>query len=134
MGPGGWPMNKRFMQRSALLVVAVLATACAQRGPAPLYAWEKFPQQQYAVLKASGLSPSEQALELEAHMTKAQATGVAVPPGLRAHLGMLKLSLGDPAQARQLWMSEKQAFPESAPFMDRLLQRLDAPTKAGNPS
>ena len=134
MGLGGWPMTTRFLQRAALLAVAVVATACAQRGPAPLYDWEKFPQQQYAVLKAGGLSPSEQALELEAHMTKAQSTGVAVPPGLRAHLGMLKLSLGDAEQARQLWMSEKQAFPESAPFMDRLLQRLDSPTKPGNPS
>jgi hypothetical protein len=66
---------------------------------------------------------------MEAQMQKAAASQAALPPGFRAHLGMLKLANGDPEQARTLWQSEKAAFPEAAPYMDQLLKRLDAPAK-----
>ena len=47
---------------------------------------------------------------------------------------MLKLSAGEAEQARQLWQAEKAAFPESTPYMDQLLKRLDAASKKGNPA
>jgi hypothetical protein len=113
--------------------VAVLA-GCAQPGPAPLYMWEAFPRQQYDALLHAGASPSEQIVALEAHAEKARGAGAALPPGFRAHLGMLKLAAGDLEQARQLWLAEKAVFPESSPYMDRLLKRLQAPAKTENPA
>jgi len=110
----------------------VLLAGCAQRGPAPLYLWEKFPRQQYDTLLRAGVAPLDQITELEEHTEKARAEGAALPPGFRAHLGMLKLSAGDAVQARQLWQAEKTAFPESSPYMDQLLKRLDAPAKTAN--
>lgn len=71
---------------------------------------------------------------MEAHAEKARAANAALPPGFRAHLGMLKLSAGDADQARQMWQAEKLAFPESTPYMDQLLKRLDAPAKKYNPA
>jgi len=71
---------------------------------------------------------------MEAQAEKARAAGASLPPGFRAHLGMLKLSAGDADQARQLWQAEKTAFPESAPYMDQLLKRLDAPAKKDKPA
>ena len=134
-------MNSSTLPRRALALAlvcsAALLGACAQKGPGPLYMWETFPKQQYDTLLRAGVSPSEQITVLEAHMEKARAAGAAVPPGLRAHLGMLKLGAGDPGQARNLWQAEKAAFPESAPYMDQLLKRLDAPAKtakAGSPA
>lgn len=118
----------RFMLAMAC---AALLAACAQPGPAPLYLWEKFPRQQYDTLLRPGAAPLEQIAELESHSEKARAAGAALPPGFRAHLGMLKLAHGDVDQARQLWQAEKLAFPESAPYMDQLLKRLDAPAKKG---
>jgi len=96
--------------------------------------WETFPKMQYDTLLRPGVTPIEQVGAMEAQAEKARAAGAALPPGFRAHLGMLKLSAGDVDQARQLWQAEKAAFPESAPYMDQLLKRLDAPVKKDNPA
>ena len=122
--------------RPALLLAIgmLLTTGCAQRGPAPLYLWESFPRQQYDTLVRAGVAPVEQIVLLDAHAEKARGAGAALPPGFRAHLGMLKLSVGAPEQARDLWEAEKSAFPESAPYIDRLIKRLQPPATTGNPA
>ena len=114
----------RLVFRSILVCAIVIAAGCAQQ-PKQLYMWGSFPRQQYDVLLRDGASPLEQIKLLETHTEKARSIGAALPPGLRAHLGMLKLSVGDSEQARQLWKAEKEAFPESAPYMDQLLNRLN---------
>lgn len=111
-----------------------LLGGCAQKGLPPLYMWETFPRMQYDTLLRAGVSPLEQVGAMEAHAEKARADGAALPPGFRAHLGMLKLSAGDPDQARQLWQGEKAAFPESSPYMDHLLKRLEAPVAPAAPA
>jgi hypothetical protein len=113
--------------------IAVLA-GCAHKPPPPLYMWESFPKMQYDTLLANGNAPSEQLAAMEAQAEKARAAGAALPPGFRAHMGMLKLAAGNPDQARQLWQAEKASFPESAPYMDQLLKRLDSPAKKDNPA
>ena len=108
--------------------IAVLA-GCAHKAPPPLYMWGNFPKMQYDALLGAGVSPTEQVGAMEEQAEKARAAGASLPPGFRAHLGMLKLSAGDADQARQLWQAEKTAFPESTPYMDQLLKRLDMPAK-----
>jgi hypothetical protein len=98
---------------------------CAQSA-APLYMWETYPRQQYAYLLHEGMSPDQQIKEIEAHAEKARAANAQLPPGLRAHLGMLYLSVGNPGRAMELWNAEKVAFPESTPYMNQLLRRLGA--------
>jgi hypothetical protein len=110
------------------LGVVVLLGGCAQP-PKTLYMWENYPRQQYETLVREGLNTQEQILALQAHVEKARAAGAVLPPGLRAHLGMLQLAEGKPDQARALWQQEKAAFPESAAYIDQLLSRLDAPAK-----
>jgi hypothetical protein len=123
-------MSTASLVRSATLVLGIaLLSGCAHRGPPPLYVWESFPQMQYDTLLAGGNSPSEQIAAMDAQAERARATGAALPPGFRAHLGMLKLAAGDAYQAKSLWESEKQAFPESSPYMDQLLKRLNEPAK-----
>jgi hypothetical protein len=113
----------------AALVFALWLAGCAQTS-APLYMWETFPRQQYAYLLREGISPDQQIKEIEAHAEKARAANAQLPPGLRAHLGMLYLSVGNPGRAMELWNAEKIAFPEATPYMDQLLKRLGAPNAA----
>jgi hypothetical protein len=97
-----------------------------------MYAWEDFPEQQYAQLAHEGTSSIEdQTRALEAQAEKARAGNAALPPGFRAHLGYLYLKAGNPGRARELFQAEKVAFPESSPYMDRLLAKLDAPPPPG---
>jgi hypothetical protein len=128
----------QLLARSCVGGAALALAACAQQGPGPLYLWDTFPKNQYDSLLRNGASPVEQITSLEAQAEKARAAGAALPPGFRAHLGMLKLSVGDAGRARELWLAEEEAFPESAPYMNQLLKRLDAqstsPTKMENPA
>lgn len=121
--------------RLAAGLAVVLVVGCANR-PASLYMWEAFPRQQYDTLLRNGMSPSEQIQMLQAHAEKARAANAALPPGFRAHLGMLQLDAGNVEQARSLWQAEKVNFPESTPYMDKLLDRLDGPSakKPGSPA
>lgn len=120
----GSSMTARRMSRGFLAAIALLAaTGCAQRTP-PLYMWESFARHQYDTLNRDGGKLEEQVQKMDAHAEKARAANAALPPGFRAHLGMLQLNLGNTDKARDLWMAEKSAFPESAPYMDQLLKRL----------
>lgn len=128
-------MRKAWIARGLLACVGVaLLVGCAQKGPGPLYMWEAFPKQQYDALQRGGAPAGDQIAALEAHAEKARAAGAALPPGFRAHLAMLKLSVGDAGEARRLLAAEKTAFPESAPYMDQFLKRLDAPAGKENPA
>lgn len=118
---------KRQRRLAVTFVAALLMGGCAKRGPGPLYLWESFPRQQYETLLRHGVPPEGQIADLEAHAEKARARGVALPPGFRAHWGMLALAAGDAGKARDLWQAEKAAFPESTPYIDQLLKRLEAP-------
>ena len=103
--------------------VAVALGACANP-PKPLYVWEGFPRQQYDTLTHSA-SPADQILAMQATAEKARASGSALPPGFRAHLAMLQFNAGNTDAARSLWLEEEMAFPESTPYIDQLLKRLD---------
>ncbi len=127
---------KDCVKTTALFVCmgAAFLAGCAQKGPGPLYMWEAFPKQQYEALRRGGTPASDQITALEEHAQKARAAGAALPPGFRAHLAILKLSVGNPDEARQLLLAEKAAFPESAPYMDQFLKRLDVTASKENPA
>jgi hypothetical protein len=117
------------MKLSTLLTcAAALWLAGCASAPKPLYLWENFPRQQYQVLQGNGSSPQDQIRDLQAHVERARGGDQALPPGLRAHLGMLLLAAGDPDQARQLWQAEKIAFPEATLYIDQLLKRMNPAT------
>jgi hypothetical protein len=117
---------RSFRRTLGVVAITLLASGCATR-PEPLYQWGNFPRLQYEVLQRSGANPIEQIEFMELHAAKVRADNAALPPGFRAHLGMLKLSLGDVEGAKAAWGAEKVAFPESTHYMDRLLKHVDKP-------
>ena len=126
-------MNLSRVLRSTLaLGVLVLAAGCVQ-APKPIYLWGDFPRQQYETLQRSGASSADQISAMQEQTERARGTDALLPPGFRAHLGMLHLSSGNPGEARTLWEAEKVAFPESAPYMNQLLKRLSAPDDGAAP-
>lgn len=119
--------------RTLFIVLMLLITAGCAQAPKQLYMWEQFPRIQYEYLVGKGESIENQIQLLEAHAEKARAANAALPPGFRAHFGMLYLANGNSIAAQQMWRSEKVAFPESVVYMDTLLKRLNksTPSKAG---
>ena len=121
----GWDTTKLFVSTASLLSLVGCATP-----PAPLYTWETFPRQQYQSLLREGASPLEQITAMNAHVERVRIGKGSLPPGFRAHLGMLHLRVGNVNSARELWLAEKAAFPESAHYMDSLLKKLDGDAKS----
>lgn len=119
----------RRVSMLALAAASMTLTACV-KPPRPMYHWEGFQAQIYQHLKQDGGSPDEQLQAMLAQAEKARGTHTALPPGFRAHMGMLYLRLGRGAEARSALEAEKLSFPESAPYMDFLLKRMQSPQPA----
>ena len=100
---------------------AALLTACAAPRE-PLYYWGNFPAQQYAYLQG-GQGPEEGIQALEKTREEAKAQGKPLPPGFQAHLGLLYGQTGRTDLFEQYLAAEKLQYPESAAYIDFLLQK-----------
>jgi len=108
----------------SVTLLAVLA-GCAQT-PQPLYDWGDYPRQVYEHLKGAEEGPEAQLRQLQEQAQKAEGSGLALPPGFRAHMGKLYLQLGRFDEARAHFEAEKTAFPEATPYIDFLLRNMGA--------
>lgn len=110
----------------AIAAVVGLLSACVQQ-PKPMYSWQAYQPSVYAYLKDDGADSAVQAQALEKNIETARAANVELPPGFRAHLGMLYLKMGDGDKGIEQFQGEKVAFPESTPFMDFLMRNVGKP-------
>src|SRR5438045_9041763 len=91
-----------------------------------LYSWGRYEDMIYQMyLKPGEADPVTQAAKLAEDIEKAGAEGKPVPPGVHAHLAYLHYQQANLGSARQQIQIEKTLFPESATFIDGVLQRLD---------
>jgi hypothetical protein len=105
-----------------LLALPVLLTGC--RSP-DIYYWGRYENLVYGMYVKPDKFPAElQARTMEEDLHKAASAHKPVPPGFHAHLGYLYFQMGKTEQARLELMAEKNQFPESAVFMDRMLANL----------
>lgn len=111
---------------AALLLGCTLLAGCS--GQKSLYQWESYQPQVYEYLKGES-SKEEQAIALERDLEKIKAKNGAVPPGYHAQLGLLYSSLGKDDQMIQQLRTEKALFPESATYMDFLMNNASKGTK-----
>jgi hypothetical protein len=110
--------------RALPLMVAALCgiNACASRD---IYYWGHYEDLVYDMyVKPGAAEPGTQVAQLTEDIDKAHAVGKPVPPGVHAHLGYVYYQQGNLGQAEQEFQTEKTLFPESAPFIDGMLQRM----------
>lgn len=113
----------------AIAALAGLLSACVQQ-PKLMYNWQSYQPSVYAYLKDDGADSTLQIQALEKNIETARSANVELPPGFRAHLGMLYLKTGDGDKAVEQMQGEKVAFPESTPFMDFLMRNVGKPKAA----
>ena len=121
--PGRMTRGKRAGRVLTLLAVAALLGGCAQ--PDTMYTWKSYQPVVYAYLQDEGMDAAAQVEMLRKDIETARARNGVLPPGFRAHLGMLHLKMGQ---------GEKLAFPESSPFMDFLLRNADGQQAGATPA
>lgn len=94
-------------------------------GSSTLYDWGGYEPSLYVMYIQAGKFKLHEALaDMSQEVEKTNAKGLSVPPGKYAHLGYLAYRAGDTSAASGYFQAEKQAFPESAKFMDRMLEQL----------
>ena len=98
-----------------------LLSACAQQ-PKTLYTWDSYQPSVYAYLTEDSTDALSAKESMEENVEAARADGEVLPPGFRAHLGMLYLKSGQPDKAFEQFEGEKTAYPESVGFMDFLIR------------
>ncbi|MEI6652006.1 MAG: DUF4810 domain-containing protein [Chlorobiaceae bacterium] len=106
-----------------VLLIILFMQGCASNKPT-LYSWGNYQQLIYQSYANPGkISPEEQVLKLEADSQIAKSKNQALPPGFHAQMGGLYFQTGKLDQARQAFITEKELFPESKQFMDRLIAK-----------
>ena len=105
----------------ALVCLGAFAAACA--GPQPLYSWGRYEHILWEGYQAQG-DPTTHVTLLEEDVQKATAEDKRVPPGVHAHIGFLRFAGGDLPAAREHFLKERELFPESALFIDGVLERM----------
>ncbi len=90
-----------------------------------IYQWGGYEESLYQMyIKKDVYNLHEDLAKLATQVEKTNAENKLVPPGEYAHLGYLAYLAGDTAAAQGYFQAEKQAFPESSLFMDRMLEQL----------
>lgn len=116
------------MSKTTTALLAILLLAGCQ-APKTLYYWGNYE----AITYLSYVKPEKATLQiqmekLQEDVRQAAKAHLPVNPGLHAQLGYLYAQLGQLDSAREEFELEKSLFPESAPFIDQMLQRIKRPT------
>lgn len=111
-------MNLTFFSAGPFLLLALLCGCATQP---TLYRWGDYDNQVFAHFKNTG-SVEQQIAALEKTLNTGDTTQHP-GPGLHAHLGLLYAKLGKDDLMRKHWEREKFLYPESAAYLDFLMQR-----------
>jgi hypothetical protein len=112
------------MKRLLFWLAALTLVGCGTAAPT-LYQWGSYQSQVYNFYNDPGKFPIAAQIEkLEAEYQTARSANKAVPPGYHAHLGYLYFQVGKKDQSLQQFQTEKNLFPESTVFMDRVIAQL----------
>jgi hypothetical protein len=123
---GTRPSSSRGYRSACCLLLPLLLAGCITPEP-PLYRWGAYEDIIYSGYRDSGSSdPANDALLLSEDMARTEAEGLQVPPGVRIHLGYLYFEQGRDDEAMALFEMERELFPESAVFVNGLLDRMGA--------
>jgi len=106
----------------AVSILIVVLSGCATKPP-NMYSWGSYEPQVYAHFKSTA-SPEQQIAALEKNLPSS-SNNISLPPGYHAHLGMLYGEVGRMDDMKKEFETEKTLFPESTPFMDFMLRKLN---------
>lgn len=108
------------------IFLVVICSGC--QTPRTLYNWGRYEPMTYATLaKSDEISFEEQTIFLEEDIEIGRSKDLLPPPGMYAHLAYLYLQMGNVDSAVGAFEREKELYPESEKFVDRMLNQLINP-------
>lgn len=107
------------------IVISVVLVGLLGGCSSTLYDWGNYDKSLYRMYrKVDTYNLHEEIDRFSVEIEKTQSKDKLVPPGKLAHLGYLFYLSGDTGSAIQHFEAEKQLFPESSTFMDRMLEQI----------
>jgi len=101
------------------VLILLIFSGCVTK-PVTLYQWEGYQGNLDAYFNGDQLALAAQAQLMEADLIKIKAHGGVVPPGFRAHLGLIYAQQGYMDKFATYLEEEKIRFPESERFIEFL--------------
>lgn len=111
-----------FLKRASVLAFAFLIFGCAQQ---TRHDWGDYSNELYTYYKDPTVEEQAELLaELAEIFARVEKKGVKPPPGLYAEYATFLFQSGDYPGAISYYEKEKNAWPESAYYMDSLINAL----------
>ncbi len=90
-----------------------------------MYQWGEYQDLLYAAYMEPGsVDVQDEIGRLSDQIERTEQADELVPPGVRAHLASLLYQTGDAEGSASMFLAEKEAFPESAVFVDGMIERM----------
>lgn len=107
------------------LISLLLLLALVGCGPPSIYVWGNYQDLLYAsYLEPGSVDVQDEIGQVSEQIERTEQSGKLVPPGLRAHLAALLFQTGDRIGSASMFLAEKEAFPESAVFVNGMIERM----------
>ncbi|MDP2537641.1 DUF4810 domain-containing protein [Alteromonas stellipolaris] len=107
---------------TTLLVLGIVGCKTTE----PLYYYGEYNSAVYSYFKSEDVSLEAQITVLQQAIEQAAAQDKDIAPGIHAHLGMLYFESGNGDRGTLHFEQEKALFPESAQYIDFLLNAANA--------
>jgi len=108
----------------SLTLILLSGIACTTQKP--LYNWKGYDDVVYAYTKNSDEKSMNNLIEMyEKLIKKPGGTRKAPPPGVCADYGYLLIKKGEIQKGKELLAKETMLYPESKPFIDRIIKRIE---------
>jgi len=105
------------------LFILIFLASCATKQN--IYHWGGYEKLVEKTLESEEGDPTKQVSILMKDIAKAKEKGKPTPPGVYAHLGYMHYLLQDLRSALGFFNQEKELYPESHVFMNRIIQTIE---------
>ena len=116
-----------YMVKSILFIVTILIfTGCQQQVQPPLYIWNNYVHSStdYGVKGHEKEVLEKHIVELEKIISDSKEKEQRVAPGIYAEYAQLLYESNKPSEAKKYFLLEKETYPESSIFIDRVIKKL----------
>lgn len=102
-----------------------LLSGCVEQ-PKPLYSWGNYVAStgEYTIKGHEKEVREKHSAELKNMIEESQSKDMRVPPGIYAEYAQVLFESNQPSEAKKYFLLEKNTYPESTIFIDRVIKKL----------
>jgi hypothetical protein len=117
---------RNFLSISSIAIVILLFTGCGQTVKPPLYNWGNYVKSSsdYGMYGEKKEILEKHILELEKIINESEAKDQRVAPGIYAEYAQILFETKKQEKAKKYFALEKNTYPESVQFIDRIMAKL----------